>query len=204
MCAGLRNNGEVAGGQMDALRRRAVNLQGALARLHVVKPKTMLAFEAELPLIAERGIREERGAQLMQPQHPVQGVEGRMLDHVFRFSCHRETGRAGETFRVPLVRQETDHAAHPIRFARVVRTDTCVQCLALSGRPFFDSKRLAKSRGWFVADRARLLERRARELRGFGVRVDVCVVWEDPGDSTGLIHACNRFRARCAGPDARI
>lgn len=51
---------------------------------------------------------------------------------------------------------------------------------ALSGRPFFDSKRLAKSRGWFVADRQRLLDRRASELRRSGLSVDACVVWEDP------------------------
>lgn len=51
---------------------------------------------------------------------------------------------------------------------------------ALSGRPFFDSKRLAKSRGWLVADRTRQLERHAARLRGSGLDVDVCAVWEDP------------------------
>ncbi|HEY6642476.1 universal stress protein [Povalibacter sp.] len=51
---------------------------------------------------------------------------------------------------------------------------------ALSGRPFFDSKRLAKSRGWFVADRMRLLERHANSLRAGGLSVDVRVVWEEP------------------------
>lgn len=51
---------------------------------------------------------------------------------------------------------------------------------ALSGRPFFDSKRLAKSRGWFVADRTRQLERHAAKLRGSGLDVDVCTVWEEP------------------------
>jgi universal stress protein E len=51
---------------------------------------------------------------------------------------------------------------------------------ALSGRPFFDSKRLAKSRGWFVAERTRLLEKRAAELRRSGVEAEVAVVWEEP------------------------
>ncbi len=51
---------------------------------------------------------------------------------------------------------------------------------ALSGRPFFDSKRLAKSRGWLVADRTRQLERHADKLRGSGLDVDVCVAWEEP------------------------
>jgi universal stress protein E len=51
---------------------------------------------------------------------------------------------------------------------------------ALSGRPFFDSKRLAKSRGWFVADRTRQLERHAAKLRSSGLDVDACAVWEDP------------------------
>jgi universal stress protein E len=51
---------------------------------------------------------------------------------------------------------------------------------ALSGRPFFDSKRLAKSRGWFVADTMRALERRASELNVSGLSVDVRVVWEEP------------------------
>ena len=51
---------------------------------------------------------------------------------------------------------------------------------ALSGRPFFDSRRLAKSRGWLVADRTRQLERHAARLRSSGLEVDVCAVWEDP------------------------
>lgn len=51
---------------------------------------------------------------------------------------------------------------------------------ALSGRPFFDSKRLAKSRGWFVADRTRQLERHAVKLRSSGLDVDACAVWEEP------------------------
>lgn len=51
---------------------------------------------------------------------------------------------------------------------------------ALSGRPFFDSKRLAKSRGWFVADRMRRLEKRAAELRRAGLETEIAVVWEEP------------------------
>jgi universal stress protein E len=51
---------------------------------------------------------------------------------------------------------------------------------ALSGRPFFDSRRLAKSRGWLVAERTRLMERRAAELGRQGVEATVVVVWEEP------------------------
>lgn len=51
---------------------------------------------------------------------------------------------------------------------------------ALSGRPFFDSKRLAKSRGWYMDDRTRALEARAAKLKGLGLQVDVCVTWEEP------------------------
>lgn len=65
---------------------------------------------------------------------------------------------------------------------------------ALSGRPFFDSKRLAKSRGWFVADRVRVLERRASALRGSGLSVDVCVVWEEPAHEA-IVRATLREQA---------
>jgi universal stress protein E len=51
---------------------------------------------------------------------------------------------------------------------------------ALSGRPFFGSRRLARSRGGCVTDRMRSLESRASRLRASGLRVDVCVVWEEP------------------------
>ena len=51
---------------------------------------------------------------------------------------------------------------------------------ALSGRPFFDSKRLAKSRGWYIDDRTRALEARAAKLKRLGLRADVCVTWEEP------------------------
>lgn len=51
---------------------------------------------------------------------------------------------------------------------------------ALSGRPFFDSARLARSRGSFVTERLRLIEKRASALRVAGVKVEVSVSWEEP------------------------
>ena len=65
---------------------------------------------------------------------------------------------------------------------------------ALSGRPFFNSVRLAKSRGWFVADRMRSLERRASGLRASGLSVDVCVVWEEPAHEA-IVRAALREKA---------
>jgi universal stress protein E len=65
---------------------------------------------------------------------------------------------------------------------------------ALSGRPFFDSRRLARSRGSFVADRTRSLERRASRLRVGGLNVDVCVVWEEPAHEA-IIRAALREKA---------
>ena len=51
---------------------------------------------------------------------------------------------------------------------------------ALSGRPFFDNKRLARSRGDFVAARTHELERHAQALRKRNIPVDVVVVWAEP------------------------
>ena len=65
---------------------------------------------------------------------------------------------------------------------------------ALSGRPFFDSTRLAKSRGAFVAERTKLLERHARGLRDSGLSVDVRVAWEEPVHEA-IIRAVLRDRA---------
>jgi universal stress protein E len=65
---------------------------------------------------------------------------------------------------------------------------------ALSGRPFFDSKRLAKSRGWFVADRTRLLEKHAAKLRRSGVEAEVAVVWEEPAHEA-IVRAALREQA---------
>lgn len=50
----------------------------------------------------------------------------------------------------------------------------------LSGRPFFDSKRLARVRGEFVAQRTAKLERHAQELRQRGIDAQSIVVWEEP------------------------
>jgi universal stress protein E len=51
---------------------------------------------------------------------------------------------------------------------------------ALSGRPFFDSTRLAKSRGWYIDDRTRALQAHATRLQRSGIEADVCVIWEEP------------------------
>ena len=85
---------------------------------------------------------------------------------------------------------------------------------ALSGRPFFDSRRLAKSRGWFIADRMRLLERRASVLRASGLSVDVCVVWEEPvyeaivraalREKADLVVACRHERRANRAPQFRL
>lgn len=50
----------------------------------------------------------------------------------------------------------------------------------LSGRPFFDSRRLAKSRGWIVAKRTQQLERHAAALRQRNIPVETRVSWEEP------------------------
>jgi universal stress protein E len=65
---------------------------------------------------------------------------------------------------------------------------------ALSGRPFFDSKRLAKARGARVAECTRWLERQARALRAAGLKVDVHVVWEEPVHEA-IIRAAIRVKA---------
>lgn len=65
---------------------------------------------------------------------------------------------------------------------------------ALSGRPFFDSKRLARSRGSFVAERMQSLERRASGLRAAGLSVDVSVVWEEPAHEA-IVRAALREKA---------
>ena len=50
----------------------------------------------------------------------------------------------------------------------------------LSGRPFFDSARLAKSRGELVAARLALLQKRCKQLQGRGIVARCAVVWEEP------------------------
>lgn len=57
---------------------------------------------------------------------------------------------------------------------------------ALSGRPFFDSKRLARSRGWFVAKQTQRLERLAAPLTRRGLDVDAIVHWEEPAHESIL------------------
>ena len=50
----------------------------------------------------------------------------------------------------------------------------------LSGRPFFDSARLVKSRGELVAARQALLEKWCAQLARRGVTARCAVVWEEP------------------------
>jgi universal stress protein E len=50
----------------------------------------------------------------------------------------------------------------------------------LSGRPFFDSARLAKSRGELVAARLGLLEKYRSQLEKRGIKARCAVVWEEP------------------------
>jgi universal stress protein E len=65
---------------------------------------------------------------------------------------------------------------------------------SLSGRPFFNSKRLAKSRGWLVAERTQQLDRCALKLRAGGLIVDTCAVWEEPAHEA-VIRAVLREKA---------
>jgi universal stress protein E len=65
---------------------------------------------------------------------------------------------------------------------------------ALSGRPFFDSRGLAKSRGLVVAQRTKLLERLAKGMKARGVAVESYVVWEEPAHEA-IIRAALREKA---------
>ena len=62
---------------------------------------------------------------------------------------------------------------------------------ALSGRPHFDSKRLARARGWRLDQHARALERHAQKLRKRGISVDTLVVWGEPAHES-IIRAAIR------------
>lgn len=75
---------------------------------------------------------------------------------------------------------------------------------ALSGRPFFDTTRLARSRGALVARRTRELERHAQPLRQDGLKVETHVVWEEPAYES-IIRAAIRENADLvvAGPHGR-
>ena len=85
---------------------------------------------------------------------------------------------ADPTARVQPALERASDIAAPFN-ARIVLFHAAFDS-ALSGRPFFDSKRLAKSRGWYVDDRTRALEARAAKLRQLGLQIDVCVSWEEP------------------------
>src|SRR5687768_16417565 len=51
---------------------------------------------------------------------------------------------------------------------------------SLSGRPFFDSKRLARSRGLRLDEARRALERHARRLGAREAGMRTLCVWEEP------------------------
>jgi universal stress protein E len=65
---------------------------------------------------------------------------------------------------------------------------------ALSGRPFFDSRRLANSRGWYVAEQTARLKRWAAPLIRSGLTVDTIVQWEEPAHES-IIRAVLRCQA---------
>jgi universal stress protein E len=64
----------------------------------------------------------------------------------------------------------------------------------LSGRPFFDSRRLAKSRGSVVAERTRQLNRHVASLQRRGIAAESCVVWEEPAHEA-IVRAAIRMDA---------
>jgi universal stress protein E len=62
---------------------------------------------------------------------------------------------------------------------------------ALSGRPHFDSKRLARARGWRLDQHMRALERHAQKLRKRGITADTLAVWGEPAHES-IIRAAIR------------
>jgi universal stress protein E len=75
---------------------------------------------------------------------------------------------------------------------------------ALSGQPFFDSKRLSRSRGWLLDERTRALERHAHRLRAQGLDVRSEAIWQEPAHES-IIRAAIRDGADLvvAGPHVR-
>lgn len=65
---------------------------------------------------------------------------------------------------------------------------------SLSGRPFFDSARLARSRGALVAKRLQALERRASALAAVDLSVDAIACWEEPAHEA-VVRAALREKA---------
>jgi universal stress protein E len=76
---------------------------------------------------------------------------------------------------------------------------------ALSGRPFFDSTRLARSRGWRLDEASDALERHARRLRAQGTSVQTMCVWEEPA-AHSIVRAAVRTGADLivAGPNTKV
>ncbi|HEX2492372.1 MAG TPA: universal stress protein [Steroidobacter sp.] len=75
---------------------------------------------------------------------------------------------------------------------------------ALSGRPFFDTKRLARSRAWLVEERTQALDAHARKLRSQGLAVRTQVLSEEPAYES-IMRAAIRQRVDLvvAGPHSR-
>lgn len=65
---------------------------------------------------------------------------------------------------------------------------------ASSGRPFFDSLRLAKSRGEIVARASRALERLAEKFRAQDIVTTTMIVWEEPAHAA-ILAAATRIDA---------
>jgi universal stress protein E len=75
---------------------------------------------------------------------------------------------------------------------------------ALSGGPFFDSARLARSRGWRLDEAGRALERHVRRLQSQGTPTQTLSVWEEPAPHS-IMRAAVRTGADLivAGPHER-
>lgn len=85
-----------------------------------------------------------------------------------------------------------------VRLAKALRARLVLLHVAfdpvLSGLPFFDSARLARSRGAEVSRRKQLLERRAKQLRNNDLVADVLVLWQEPAHEA-IIRAALREKA---------
>jgi universal stress protein E len=62
---------------------------------------------------------------------------------------------------------------------------------ALSGRPHFDSKRLARARGWRLDQHTRALDRHAQKLSKRGMTAHGFAIWEEPAHES-IIRAAIR------------
>jgi universal stress protein E len=75
---------------------------------------------------------------------------------------------------------------------------------ALSGRSYFDSKRLARARGWRLDQDTRALERHAQRLRKRGITAHTLAVWGEPAHESIIRSAISeRVDMVVAGPHER-